>query len=71
VPSPRTGLGREVGIDVEKARAGDVAREVELTTAAWVTELPAAVDEPVADPVQPWCSWMMSPPSTTSVCPVT
>jgi hypothetical protein len=36
---------RQVGVDVEKARAGDVAGEIELTAEPGLPELPATVDE--------------------------
>jgi hypothetical protein len=48
MPSPLARLRREVGVDVEEARAGNVAGEVELTPARGIAELPAAVDELVA-----------------------
>jgi hypothetical protein len=46
MPSARPGLGREVAVDVEEARARDVPGEVELAAAPGVPQLPAAVDEP-------------------------
>jgi hypothetical protein len=36
---------RQVGVDVEKARAGEVAGEIELTAEPELPELPATVDE--------------------------
>jgi hypothetical protein len=42
------GLVREIRVDVEKRRAGDVSFEVELSPLAWTAELPTAVDELVA-----------------------
>jgi hypothetical protein len=42
----------EVGIDVEKARAGDVTFEIHLPAALGLTQLPAAVDELVAQGYQ-------------------
>ncbi len=46
------GLGRQVWVDVEEARARDVAREIELAAALRFPELPAAVDELVAQTYQ-------------------
>ena len=37
--------GREICVDIEEARAWDVAGEVQLASAGGVPELPAAVDE--------------------------
>jgi hypothetical protein len=42
------GLVREILVDVEKRRAGDVLFEVELSPLARTSELPTAVDELVA-----------------------
>jgi len=42
----------KIRIDVEEARAGDVARKVELAAAARFPELPATVDELVAQTYQ-------------------
>jgi len=42
----------EVGIDVEKARARDVTFEIHLPAALGLTQLPAAVDELVAQGYQ-------------------
>jgi hypothetical protein len=44
--------GRQVAVDIEEARAGDVAPEVQLATALGISELPAAVDELVAQTYQ-------------------
>ena len=41
---------RQVGVDVEKDRAGDVPRPVERASSARVGDVPAAVDEPVVHP---------------------
>ena len=43
---------RELGIDIEEARAGYVTLEIELATPTRVPELPAAVDELVAQAYQ-------------------
>ena len=43
---------REVLVDVEKARTGDVARKVELASSRGIAKLPAAVDELVAQGYQ-------------------
>jgi hypothetical protein len=48
VPPALPGRSREVLVDVEERRAGDVPLEVELTSALRVAELPPAVDELVA-----------------------
>lgn len=45
VPAPRPRRRSQVRIDVEEARAGDMPREIQLTTPARVAELPTAVDE--------------------------
>jgi hypothetical protein len=42
----------EIRVDVEEARAGDVSGEVELAAAAGLAELPATVDELVAQTYQ-------------------
>ena len=47
-----TGRRRQVGVDIEEARARYVSREVELAAASRAAELPAAVDEPVAQAYQ-------------------
>ncbi len=52
MPAARAWSGGQVGVDVEKARTRDVAREVELTPTPGVAELPAAVDELVAQAYQ-------------------
>jgi len=52
MPPARAGLRRQIGVDVEKARAGNVAGEVQLAPAAGIAELPAAVDELVAETYQ-------------------
>ena len=48
----RTRRRREVGVDVEEARAGNVPRDVQLTAALGAPELPTAVDELVAQAYQ-------------------
>jgi hypothetical protein len=48
MPAACTGLRGEIGIDIEEARAGDVPGEIELAPAPGGAELPAAVDELVA-----------------------
>jgi len=48
----RAGLRRQVGVDVEEARAGNVPGEIQLAAAARGSELPAAVDELVAQTYQ-------------------
>src|SRR5262245_32947635 len=50
----RARLRREIGVDVEEARARDMAGEVELTTAAGVSQLPTAVDELVSHTHEKW-----------------
>jgi hypothetical protein len=47
VAAALAGRRREVGIDVEEARARDVTPAVELAATSGIAELPAAVDEPV------------------------
>jgi hypothetical protein len=44
--------GRQIGVDVQKAGTGDVSAQVELATALRFPELPAAVDELVAQTYQ-------------------
>ena len=46
------GRRRQIGVDVEEAGAGDVAAEIELSTALRFPELPATVDELVAQAYQ-------------------
>jgi hypothetical protein len=43
---------RQIGIDIEEAGPGDVTAEVELAAAVGFPELPAAVDELVAQTYQ-------------------
>ncbi len=45
-------LRREIGVDVDEARARDMASEIQVAPAARVAELPAAVDELVAQAYQ-------------------
>ena len=52
VTAARAGLRREVGVDVEEARAGDVSPQIQLAPTAGVAELPATVDELVAQGYQ-------------------
>jgi hypothetical protein len=52
MPSSRTGRGRQIRVDVEEARAGNVSLEIELAAAAGFPELPATVDELVAQAYQ-------------------
>jgi hypothetical protein len=52
VPSARSGLRRQVGVDVEEARTRDVAGEVDRTPTTPAPELPAAIDELVAQRYQ-------------------
>ena len=46
------GRRRQIGVDVEEAGAGDVAVEVELAASLRFPELPATVDELVAQTYQ-------------------
>jgi hypothetical protein len=48
----RTRRRRKVGVDVEEARAGNMAREVQVAAMPGVAELPATVDELVAQGYQ-------------------
>jgi hypothetical protein len=48
MPPALSGRPGQIGIDVEEARARDVPLEVELAAALGVAELPAAIDELVA-----------------------
>jgi hypothetical protein len=43
---------RQIGVDIEEAGPGDVTAEVELATSVGFSELPAAVDELVAQTYQ-------------------
>ena len=52
VAAARAGLGGEVRVDVQEARTRNVALEIELASAPGVAELPAAVDELVAQTYQ-------------------
>jgi predicted aconitase len=52
MPPALTGRRREIGVDVEEARAGDVTFEIELPAALRRAELPATVDELVAQAYQ-------------------
>ncbi|MDX6369993.1 MAG: hypothetical protein QOG93_1495 [Gaiellaceae bacterium] len=52
MPPALTGRGREIGVDVEEARAGDVTFEIQLAAALRLPELPATVDELVAQAYQ-------------------
>jgi hypothetical protein len=45
MPTAQVRLGRQVSIDVEEARAWDVAVEVERPPAAGISQIPATVDE--------------------------
>jgi len=46
------GRRREIGVDVEEARARDMPSEIQVAPPARVAELPAAVDELVAQAYQ-------------------
>jgi len=48
----KPGRRREVGVDVQEARAGNVSGKVELAAALGLPELPATVDELVAQTQQ-------------------
>jgi hypothetical protein len=48
----RTWRCGKIGVHIQEARAGDVAGEVELATALRLPELPATVDELVAQAYQ-------------------
>jgi hypothetical protein len=50
--SPRAGRRRKVGVDVEKACARDVTFEIQIPAALRLPEVPAAVDELVAQGYQ-------------------
>jgi hypothetical protein len=52
MPAALTRRRREIGVDVEEARAGDVTFQIELPAALGRTELPATVDELVAQAYQ-------------------
>jgi hypothetical protein len=52
MPPTLTGRRRQVGVDVEEARAGDVTFEIQLAAALGRAELPATVDELVAQAYQ-------------------
>jgi hypothetical protein len=47
-----TGWRREIGVDVEKARAGNMLRPVKVPASLRLAELPATVDELVAQAYQ-------------------
>ncbi len=52
MPPARTGGRRQIGVDVEKAGARNVSGAVEITTTSRLAELPATVDELVAQAYQ-------------------
>ncbi len=52
MPTARTGRGRQIGVHVQEARPRDVTGEVELAAALRLPELPATVDELVAQAYQ-------------------
>ena len=52
MPPTRSRRRGKVAVDVEEARARDVSFEIELAPAAGIAELPAAVDELVAQTYQ-------------------
>jgi hypothetical protein len=52
MPASLSGLRRQIGVDIQEAGAGNVALEVELSAAAGIRELPATVDELVAQTYQ-------------------
>ncbi|MDX6414664.1 MAG: hypothetical protein QOH23_2074 [Gaiellaceae bacterium] len=52
MPPALTGRSGEIGVDVEEARAGDVTFEIQLPATLGRAELPATVDELVAQAYQ-------------------
>ena len=52
MPSARAGPRRQIRVDVEEARTRNVSLEVQLAAAVGIAELPAAVDELVAQAYQ-------------------
>jgi hypothetical protein len=52
VPTANTRRRREIVVNVEERRAGDVPLEIELASATPVTQIPTAIDELVAHRVQ-------------------
>jgi hypothetical protein len=52
MPSALTGRRRKVRVDVEEARAGDVTFEIQFPAPLRRAELPATVDELVAQAYQ-------------------
>lgn len=52
MPPALTGPRREISVYVEEARAGDVTLEIQLPAALGRAELPATVDELVAQAYQ-------------------
>jgi hypothetical protein len=52
MPAARSGRRGKIGVDVEETGARDVSLEIELAPAAGIAELPAAVNELVAQAYQ-------------------
>ena len=52
MPATRAGRCRQVCVDVQEARTRNVRGEIQLAAAAGIPELPAAVDELVAQAYQ-------------------
>jgi hypothetical protein len=52
MPATLARRSRKIAVDIEEARAWDVAPEVQLATTLGAPELPATVDEPVAQAYQ-------------------
>jgi hypothetical protein len=52
MPPARPRLRRQIGVDVEEGGAWNVTGQVELAAASGIAELPAAIDELVAEGYQ-------------------
>jgi hypothetical protein len=52
MPAARARLRRQVPVDVEEARARNVSPQVQGTSTAGISQLPAAIDELVAQTYQ-------------------
>ena len=52
MPAALARRGRQICVDIEEARAGNVSVEIQLAAAARLAELPATVDELVAEAYQ-------------------
>ena len=50
MPPANTRRSAQIAVDVQEARAGDMAVQVQTVAGLRVTELPAAIDELVAHP---------------------